>query len=245
MATPESIAHYLMRSVRRAVREFALITPGDRIAVGVSGGKDSRVLLELLARGEALSGNGNYELVAIHVETASAGLPDQRPALETWFQTLNIPFEITSLELPATESLPLDCFRCTQLRRKALFRAAVRHGCNKVAYGHHADDAAITTLLSILHKGQIESLAPYREYFGGQLTLIRPLIYVTEAEIRRYARACGWEFPPELECPRKDDARRDKVERFLATFNRREREQIRANLIRLGTARGEETYGKP
>ena len=245
MATPESIAHYLMRSVRRAVREFALIAPGDRIAVGVSGGKDSRALLELLTLGEALSGGGSYELVAIHVETASAGLPDQRPTLAAWFQTLNIPFEITPLELPPSESLPLDCFRCTQLRRKALFLAAARHGCNKVAYGHHADDAAITTLLSILHKGQIENLAPCREFFGGQLTLIRPLIYVTEAEIRRYARACGWEFPPELECPRKDDARRDKVERLLVTFTQLAPKQTRANLIRLGTAHGEETYGKP
>jgi tRNA 2-thiocytidine biosynthesis protein TtcA len=243
MATPESIAHYLLRSVRRAVREFALIAPGDRIAVGVSGGKDSRALLELLAHGEAISGDGSYELVAIHVETASAGLPDQRPALEAWFQALNVPHEITSLELPPSESLPLDCFRCTQLRRKALFRAAARLGCNKVAYGHHADDAAVTTLLSILYKGQVERLAPRREYFAGQLTLIRPLIYVTEAEIRRYARAREWEFPPELECPRKNDARRDKVERFLVTFNRREREQIRANLARL-SIQGRETYGE-
>ncbi|MBN1921093.1 MAG: hypothetical protein JW892_07610 [Anaerolineae bacterium] len=244
MATPESIAHYLLRSVRRAVREFALIAPGDRIAVGVSGGKDSRALLKLLASGAALSDGGSYELVAIHVETASAGLPDQRPALETWFQALDIPYEFAPLALLPNEALPLDCFRCTQLRRKALFATAARLGCNKVAYGHHADDAAVTTLLSILYKGRVESLAPRREYFGGQLTLIRPLLYVTEAEIRRYARACGWEFPPELKCPRQEDARRDKVAHFLAGFNRREREQIRANLIRLG-AEEKEAYGEP
>lgn len=220
--------------MKRAVREFALIAPGDRIAVGVSGGKDSRTLLDLLARGVELPGGGRYEIVAVHVETASAGLPDQRPALEARFTALGVPYEIAPLALPADEPLPLDCFRCTRLRRKALFLAAGRLDCNKVAYGHHADDAAITTLLSILYKGQMEGLAPRREFFEGQLTLIRPLHYVTEAEIRRYARACEWEFPPELACPRQADARRDRVASFLAGLPPRERHQIRANLMRLG-----------
>ncbi|HRU93925.1 MAG TPA: ATP-binding protein [Anaerolineae bacterium] len=233
MATPDSIAHYLLRDVKRAVREFALIEAGDRIAVGVSGGKDSRTLLELLARGVELPGGGSYEVVAVHVETASAGLPDQRPALEAWFQALGVPYAIAPLELPADERLPLECFRCTRLRRKALFRAAIGLGCQKVAFGHDADDAAVTTLLSLLYKGQVEGLAPRREFFAGQLTVIRPLIYVTEAEIKRYARARGWDFPPELECPRQADARRDKVAAFLASFRPREREQIRANLWRL------------
>lgn len=243
MATPDSIAHYLLRTVKRAVREFALIAPGDRIAVGVSGGKDSRALLELLARRVELPGGGSYELAAVHVEMASAGLPDQRPALEAWFRALGVPYEIASLDLPLTEPLPLDCFRCTRLRRKALFLAAGRLGCNKVAYGHHADDAAITTLLSILYKGRSERLAPRREFFEGQLTLIRPLIYVTEAEIRRYARARGWEFPPELQCPRSAAARRDKVAGFLSGLPAREREQIRANLARLSGS-GETESGK-
>jgi len=283
MATPDSIAHYLLRDVKRAVREFALIeasdriAAGDRIAVGVSGGKDSRTLLELLARGVEIAG-GSYEVVAVHVETASAGLPDQRPALKAWFEALGVPYAIAPLELPADECLslecfrctrlrrkalfratlelgcnkvalpadeclPLECFRCTRLRRKALFRATLELGCNKVAFGHHADDAAVTTLLSLLYKGQVEGLAPRREFFAGQLTVIRPLIYVTEAEIKRYARARGWDFPPELECPRQADARRDKVAAFLASFRPREREQIRANLWRLSGDRADDLNG--
>lgn len=236
MATPDAIAHYLLRSVKRAVREFALLAPGDRVAVGVSGGKDSRTLLDLLVRGVELPGGGDYELVAVHVETASAGLPEQRPVLEAWFTTLGVPYEIAPLALPPSEPLPLNCFRCTQLRRKALFLAAAQLGCNKVAYGHHADDAAITTLLSILYKGQVEHLAPRREFFEGRLTLIRPLILVPEAEIRRYVRACAWEFPPALECPQQVNARRNHVADFLSHFPSRERQQIRANLMRLGMA---------
>ena len=234
----------MLRSVKRAVRDFTLIAPGDRIAVGVSGGKDSRTLLELLARGVELPGGGSYELTAVHVETSSAGLPDVWPALEAWLQTLDLPYTSMPLDLPAAEPLPLDCFRCTRLRRQALFHAAARLGCNKVAFGHHADDAAITTLLSILYKGRVEELAPRREFFKGQITLIRPLITVTEAEIRRYARARGWEFPPELECPHRADARRDRIAGFLKGFPSRERQQIRANLARLGQESGEGDYGE-
>lgn len=231
MNSPETIARYLLKSVRRAVREFGLIEDGDRIAVGVSGGKDSRALLDLLARG--LNIPERYEIVAVHVDGSGQGLPDLRPRLEPWLQALGVPYEFAPLTLAAAEPLPLTCFRCTWQRRKALFLTAEQLSCNKIAYGHHADDAAITTLLSLFYKGQLESLEPRRDFFGERFTLIRPLIYTPEVDIRRYTRACGWNFPPELECPRRDAARRDAIERFLRTFDKREREQIRANLRRL------------
>lgn len=245
MATPESIAHYLLRSVKRAVRDFALIAPEDRIAVGVSGGKDSRALLELFARGVELPGGGSYEVVAVHVDTMSAGLPDRWPALQLWLETLGISYKSVPLSLPPAEVLPLDCFRCARLRRKALFVAARELGCNKVALGHHADDAAITTLLSILYKGSVESLAPRREFFNGELTLIRPMIYVTEDQIRRYARASGWESLPAMACPRQSNARRDRTAAFLQSFPKREQKQMRANLVRLGQCSGENSHGSP
>ncbi len=232
MATLENIAHYLLKSVNRAVREFGLIAPGDRIAVGISGGKDSRALLELLLRGVAIP--GGYETVAIHIDGAGVGLPDLKLTLAPWLEMLGVPFAIEPITLSADETLPLTCFRCTRLRRKALFQAAERLGCNKIAFGHHADDAAITTLLSILYKGQLERLEPRRDFFAGRFTLIRPLIYVAEVDIRRYARARGWTFPPELECPRRAAARRDRIAQWLDSLTLQEREQVRKNLARLG-----------
>ncbi len=237
MATPESIARYLLKSVNRAVREFEMLADGDRVAVGVSGGKDSRTLLELLVRGVDIP--GHYDVVAIHVDGNDVGLPDQRPALEPWFRALGVPYTIARLALPEEEPLPLDCFRCAWNRRKALFLAAEQQGCNKIALGHHADDAAVTTLLSILYKGRIEPLSPRREYFDKQFLAIRPLIYVTERDIRRYARACGWEFPPELDCPQGEQSSRVQVERFLAGLPLRERKQICTNLWRLSQKDGE------
>ncbi|MBN1259068.1 MAG: tRNA 2-thiocytidine biosynthesis protein TtcA [Anaerolineae bacterium] len=231
MNDPGVSARYLRKAVNRAVHTFALIEDGDRIAVGVSGGKDSRTLLDLLVRGIDIP--GRYDVVAIHIDGADVGMPDLRPTLEPWFRALDIRYEITPLEVTEGEALPLTCFRCAWRRRQALFLAADRAGCNKVALGHHADDAAVTTLLSVLYKGKVESLAPRRPFFAGKLTIIRPLILATEKAISRYARAKGWEFPPHLECPQLGDSRRVTIERFLASLDNRERKQIRANLWRL------------
>jgi tRNA 2-thiocytidine biosynthesis protein TtcA len=235
MADPDSVARNMLKSVNRAVREFELLADGDRIAVGVSGGKDSRVLLDALLRGVNIP--GTYTVVAVYIDGMGVGLPNLVPTLEPWFRELGVQYEIAPLAVADDEALPMDCFRCAFNRRKALFLAAERLDCNKVALGHHADDAAVTTLMSLMVKGALEMLEPRRSYFDGRLTLIRPLIYTTEKEIARYARAQGWTFPPELACPREADAHRAKFERFLATFKDREQAQIRANLWRMSQRR--------
>jgi tRNA 2-thiocytidine biosynthesis protein TtcA len=230
MATPDSVARFLLKGVNRAVREFDLIAAGDRIAVGVSGGKDSRTLLDLLVRGVDIP--GTYNVVALHIDGSAVGLPDLKPQLEPYFQQLGVEYAIVPISIPEQEPLPMDCFRCAWNRRKTVFHAASELACNIVAFGHHADDAAVTTLMSLMFKGQLETMAPRRVYFGGQFTLIRPLIYLSEVEIQRYVRACGWEIPTEPGCPAGSDSRRVKIEALLSRFSRKEREQIRANLWR-------------
>ncbi len=223
--------HNLSKSVNRAVREFDLIADGDRIAVGVSGGKDSRVLLDVLLRGVDVP--ETYTVVAVHIDGTSAGLPNLVPTLEPWFRELGVEYDIAPLAVADDEPLPMDCFRCSYNRRKALFLAAERLGCTKVAFGHHADDVAVTTLMNVLYTGRTDTLEPRRSFFDGRVTVIRPLIYTTGKEIARYARAQGWTFPAELACPREADTRRAKFERFLATFKDREQTQMRANLWKL------------
>ncbi len=242
MASPNSIARYLLKSVNRAVREFALIQPGDRIAVGVSGGKDSRALLDLLLRGVDIPPDAQnqgpdksdlpYSVVAIHIDGKNVGLPNWQPRLEPWFQALGVAYTIAPLEVPTNEPLPMDCFRCAWNRRKALFFAADAANCNKVAFGHHADDATTTTLLNLMYKGKLETLEPRLSFFDGHFIVIRPLIYLSEVESARYARACGWDIPSDLECPRGNTSRRVQLEQFLSTLSNKERQQIRANLWR-------------
>ncbi|MGC9400770.1 MAG: tRNA 2-thiocytidine biosynthesis TtcA family protein [Anaerolineae bacterium] len=233
MIDPESVARYLLKPVNRAVWEYGLLAAGDHIAVGVSGGKDSRTLLDLLVRGVDVP--GEYRVLAVHVDGSAAGLPDLRPTLEPWFRALGVAYEIVPLTLPEEEPRPPTCFRCAWHRRKTLFRAAARRGCNKVALGHHADDAAVTALMNVLYQGRLETMRPRVDFFEGELTLIRPLILAEEVEIRRYARACGWPLPDALTCPQAETTRRAKIEAFFRSFDKREYEQMRTNLWRLTT----------
>ena len=193
MSDPNRIASFLLKPVARACKEFDLLAEGDRIAVAVSGGKDSRTLLDLLLRYRERV-PFSYEAVALNVVGTPAGLPDPTETLEAWFLQLGVAYRFLPLELDPGEPLPLDCFRCSWNRRKALFLAAADLGCNKLAFGHHADDAAATALLNLLFSGRLDALEPKVSFFEGQVTVIRPLIYVPAKELARPA------FGPDRHC---------------------------------------------
>jgi tRNA(Ile)-lysidine synthase TilS/MesJ len=170
-----------------------------------------------------------YDLLAIHVVGTSAGFPDLRPELEPWFQELGIEHHFVSLELPPGEQLPLDCFRCSWNRRKALFTAAVEQGCGKLAFGHQADDAAATALLNLMFTGRLETLSPRVEFFDRAVTVIRPLIYLPEKKLAHYGQTKG--FSTILSCPQGLTSKRAQVKELLRHFGR-DQAQIRANLWR-------------
>ena len=222
------LAFYLLKEVTRAVGEFNLITAGDQVAVAISGGKDSRTLLQLLIRHQQKVPY-RYNLVALHVVGTQAGFPDLRPDLEPWFRRLGVDYHFVPLELPPEEPLPLNCFRCSWNRRKTLFTSAVALRCNKLAFGHHADDAAATTLLNLMFNGRLETIVPRMSFFNDNVTVIRPLIYLTEKELIRYAQAAG--FPSIPPCPQGSTSKRAQMQTILRQFGR-DQKQIRANLWR-------------
>jgi tRNA 2-thiocytidine biosynthesis protein TtcA len=226
------LAHFILRNVGRAVREFDMLHNGDRVAVAVSGGKDSLSLLSLLERYRQTSGL-QYELAAIHVRGDAAGVTDAHPPLDEYLADQLIRYRMVEPELNAEDAPPLECRRCTWLRRKALFLAADSLGCNVVAFAHHADDAAQTTLLNLLYSGSTSALAPNADYFDGHFRLVRPLIYTTESELAGYARAAGFPAPPPL-CPRAGDSRRKLVADMLKLMGRDYMTQARTNLLRVG-----------
>ena len=233
---PDKLTFYLLKNVNKAIREFDMIADGDRVAVAVSGGKDSRSLLHLL-RARQRTAPEHYDLVALHVEVGSAGYMPLRPVLEPWFRELAIGYAFTPLELPADEPLPLDCFRCAWHRRKALFLKARELGCNKVAFGHHADDAAQTTLLNLFYGGRLDTLAPRGEFFEEQIALIRPLIYLEERRLSQLVRALGF-APDEGACPLRHTSRRAWIKSWLRQAGPEYR-QIRTNLWRAARRGGE------
>jgi tRNA(Ile)-lysidine synthase TilS/MesJ len=227
-ADPERVASFLLKPFARACKEFNLLTGGDHVAVAVSGGKDSRALLDLLLRYRKRVPY-DYELTALHVVGTSAGLPDVTGTLEPWLQERGVAYRLVELELPPDEPLPLNCFRCSWNRRKALFLAADELGCNKLALGHHADDAAVTTLLNLLFSGRLETLEPKVDFFEGHITVIRPLIHTPAKDLVHFANAAGYPLAPP--CPFESDSNRQKVEDFLRSFGSQQK-LIRTNLWR-------------
>ncbi|HEC35660.1 MAG TPA: tRNA 2-thiocytidine(32) synthetase TtcA [Anaerolineae bacterium] len=229
---PDRVASFLLKSVACACKEFDMLAEGDRVAVAVSGGKDSRALLDLLLRYRRQV-PFSYEVTALHVAGAHVGLPDLTEVLRPWFEELGAAYRFVPLEPLPDEPLPMGCFRCSWNRRKALFFATDEAGCNKLAFGHHADDAAVTALLNLFFAGRLETLEPKVDFFDRRITVIRPLIYVPAKELARYARAAG--FPPTPSCPHENDSHRQQVEAFLRGFGRHQA-RIRANIWRV--ARG-------
>lgn len=225
------IASFLLKSLRKANRAYGLITDGDRIAVGVSGGKDSQTLLRLLHQWQAYA-PVKFELAAVHISTQNIW-PEtaaQTNLLENLFQALDLDYTIQPFTLPSDEKLPLDCFRCSWNRRKALFLTAQELNCNKVALGHHANDIVETALLNLVYHGRLESMAPKQAMFEGEITLIRPLALIEEKDIVYYARSAGF-LKQSPCCPHGDQSKRSEMKKFLKSL-RQSNPQAQVNLFR-------------
>jgi tRNA 2-thiocytidine biosynthesis protein TtcA len=232
ISTPDKLAYYLLKSVNKAIRYYAMIADGDRIAVAVSGGKDSLALLHLLHLRQRTAAE-KYELVAVHVamdivDGASCNEADERGALVAYLRSTGLAHVVEVIEVADQP----DCFRCSRLRRRALFQAARRLGCNKLALGHHADDAAETTLLNLLFHGRVETLAPTRSFFSGEFMLIRPLIYVPEKRLAPFVQASALPVMT-ASCAQRLTSRRQYVKDLIHNLEQ-EYPKVRINLFRAG-----------
>jgi len=229
---PARLAYWLLKDMDKAIRDFDMIQDDDRIAVAVSGGKDSLSMLRLLdiRRKTSLE---KYSLFAIHILGDSLG-PDgqENQALMDWLAVYGYETAVEVMMVPEDEVLPMNCQRCTWNRRWTLFEAAHKYGCNKVALGHHADDLAQTTLLNLIYSGKVETMAPKADYFNGMFQIIRPMCYLTEKAIKRFAVAHPFP-PPPPDCPRSDQSRRQQTEALIRQAEKWCR-NIRTNLLRAG-----------
>ncbi|MDY7041276.1 MAG: ATP-binding protein [Chloroflexota bacterium] len=231
-AAPERLAHYLLRKMNKACRTYNLLADGDRIAVAVSGGKDSNTMLNLLHRRRGVE---RYHLVAVHVVTGGELCQAEvdLQGLERWLEELGMDYELVPMESatgrPRRESQS-PCFHCAWRRRKTLFMAAQRLGCNKVAFGHNADDVAHTTLLNLVHHGRLETMAARVDFFGGEITVIRPLYFVPEKEVVRYVQAGGVPIVAGL-CPVAAQSRRAEMAGVLRLLEK-QNPRVKITLLR-------------
>ncbi len=216
---------HLLSHVRRCVEDFSMIQPGDSVAVGVSGGKDSLCVLTTLAR---LS---KFYPVPFTVKAISLDLGrgemDYEPVAKLC-ETLEVPYRVIPTDIRTIvfdirkEENP--CALCANMRRGALHNAAMEWGCNKVALGHHLDDAVDTFLLSLIYEGRLSCFAPVTFLDRTGITLIRPLLYCREYDIASYARRA--ELPiVKNTCPADKNSKRQRVKEIAAVL-RAERADI-------------------
>ena len=183
----------IWRPFMRAVHEYRLIRPGDRVAVCVSGGKDSLLLAVLM---DILRRRGETPFQVVNLAMDPGYRPEHRRRLEENLARLHLPytlFESDVLEVAGAEDRR-PCFLCARMRRGCLYNKAAALGCNKIALGHHFDDVIETTLMAMLHGGQIQGMPPMRRADNHPgMALIRPLYRVREADILAWRDAFGVE----------------------------------------------------
>ena len=203
----------------RAMGRFSMLRPGDKIAVAVSGGKDSLSLLHAMVAYRKRA-PFPYELVAVTLEQGKFKLPVR--ALEETIRALGVEWVVredtATLRLVA-EDVPHGCDVCSRHRRYNLYKIAAELGCSVLALGHTADDCAESLLRNILFNGRIASLPPVSQSQKGSVRLIRPLIYLTEDLSTEYARMQGF-LPIACVCSDKESVRRE-IRDFLDTMKSR------------------------
>ena len=224
------MAHYgnvrrLLSFVRRAVDDYDMINDGDRIAVGVSGGKDSLALLCALAELRIFYPK-KFELFAIHLNPSfyNAGFCEKDEALaqieklKAFSQSLCVPMTVVDTDIAQIvfevrkEANP--CSLCSRMRRGALHNAAKSLDCNKMALGHHFDDAVETFVMNLFNEGRIGSFSPVTYLDRRDITIIRPLIYCPEKSVRYYTNHADLPIV-KSPCPADRDSERQRVKDLL------------------------------
>lgn len=207
----------------RAIIEFDMIQANDRILIGLSGGKDSTFLVYALAFLKKHAPTP-FEIAAFTIDpqftdTFSTG------KLADFCASLSVPFYTEQVDIAGIirENNGKDpCFTCSFFRRGAVNRFAKANGFNKVAYAHHHDDAVETFLMSILHSGQIKTFLPTTYLDRSQLTVIRPLIYFRERELKASVKIHGF-TPLTSPCPLDGYTKRQEVKELIQSFERENR----------------------
>jgi tRNA 2-thiocytidine biosynthesis protein TtcA len=215
----------------KAIHRYGLIQDGDRILVGVSGGKDSLSLLHLL-RERRKRVQTHYELIPVHIELGFD--PERAKLLKNYFEAQGLPYHIEFTDIGkranSSENRENPCFLCAWERRKRLFQLAYRLKCNKVALGHHKDDLIETLLLNIFYSGEISTMVPIQTLFKGKITLIRPLALVEEKKVERFAKEMGLPFGPSG-CPSSGKTKRKEVKELIETLGKKNR-KVKGNIFR-------------
>lgn len=205
--------NYISNRIGKAIADYNLIEDKDRILIAVSGGKDSMTLVRMLNERRKWA-PVKYDIIAMHVETDHrCGGCVHKKVLTEFFKENGVKYHFDKIKV-LDEKKKTTCFWCAWNRRKSLFLAADKFKCNKVALGHHKDDIVETLLLNLFYHGEFAAMNPRQELFRGKITIIRPLCYVEEDVIKKFAKES--EFPSQIcRCPNADMSKRRKMKNLI------------------------------
>lgn len=230
-----SLQREFARTLRKpfvdAVKQYRLVQPGDKIAVCISGGKDSMLLALLM---QDLQHTVDFSLVFLAMDPGYT--PEGRARLEANAAHLGLPLEIFDtnvLRVAGNHAAEHPCFLCAKMRRGHLYTEAQKRGCNKIALGHHYDDAVSTVLMGLLYGGQVQAMLPRlaaKNYPG--MELIRPMYHIRERDVQAWVQHCGQDFAS-CDCPAKElehDTKRAAVRTLINTLAA-DNPQVGANIL--------------
>lgn len=214
----------LFSSMNKAMRDYDLISDGDKVLIGLSGGKDSLALVKLLGQRARIS-RPQFSVVALHVRMKEISYETDTTYLETFCRESGVEFVCETVSIGSEESAKegseesvkedsvrkrkqkTPCFLCSWNRRKTLFQKAQELGCNKIALGHHRDDIIHTTMLNLFFQGQFSTMPAKLKMRKMPITIIRPLCLMDESDIAAYAKNNEFQKQVKL-CPHEHESNR-------------------------------------